>query len=78
MSNVTVTEVEQKAIESLRRLAKKWPDDLVLYSWSGGLHVMKRGDDGRLCMVQSISGITNDGGDPGELEVDQTPDIDWK
>lgn len=68
---VIVSVEEQKAIIALKRLAKKWPNTLSLFSWSGSLCVMKRAEDGRLVDVGSITGIDNDGGDPSSDEVDQ-------
>lgn len=62
---------EEKLIDSLKRLAKKWDKDgkdLILFSWSGHLVVAKMSADttGHFedAIVESISGITNDGGDP--------------
>ena len=54
---------EQRAIKALQRLANKWPETLILFSWSGSLVVMK--ELGHLkAVVGDISGIRNDGGDP--------------
>ena len=69
-----ITEEERKAIASLKRLAKKWPDSLWLFSASGTLCVMKYDEDGRRAVtsvggvdqnycVDTVDGITNDGGD---------------
>ena len=62
---------EEKLIDSLKRLAKKWAkdgNDLILFSWSGNLMVAKMSADttGHFedAVVESIYGITNDGGDP--------------
>ncbi len=63
MLEITVTKEEQKAIASLKRLAKKWPDSLHLFSWSGSLMVMKRKYD-KYITIDKIFGIENDGGDP--------------
>ncbi len=60
---VVITKEEQKAIKELRRCAKKWPETLQLFSWSGNLVVMKD-HDGRRAILGSIHGIQNDGGDP--------------
>lgn len=73
---VTVDELmltldEQTAIRSLKRLAKKWPKTLTLFSWSGSLCVFKL--DGKRTLseatVTKIFGIPNDGGDPNETDV---------
>jgi len=60
---------EEKVIKSLKRLAKKWPKSLKLFSWSGTLCVMDntieldnvRAND---LIFDTILGIPNDGGDP--------------
>lgn len=49
------SEEERKAIASLKRLAKKWPESLWLFSASGSLCVMKALPDGGRAH-------TNDGG----------------
>jgi hypothetical protein len=68
-----LTPEERRAIRTLRRLAKTWPDTLWLYSASGSLQVMQTGPDGehvktsRLGVDQDFVittiGIPNDGGD---------------
>jgi len=67
---ITITKEEQRAIASLRRLAKKWPETLQLFGWSGSLVVMKKTKefyehfpDGAVPVVASINGIHCDGGD---------------
>ena len=37
---------ETSAIASLERLAKRWPQSLMLFSWSGALCVIKLNEDG--------------------------------
>lgn len=72
MSSRDLTDEERKAVKSLERLAKKWPDTLMLFSWSGTLHVMLAEDVERAYMADrgyddaSITtiDIRNDGGDP--------------
>jgi hypothetical protein len=68
-----LTEEERKAIAALHRLAKRWPDTLTLFSWSGSLVVFKSdewnerdmdGIDASDYVTDTIQGITNDGGDP--------------
>jgi len=70
---IELTDDEKKAIASLKRVAKKWPESLWLFSASGSLCVMKYDDNGipyetkSGCMdpdaiVDSID-IPNDGGD---------------
>ena len=78
MPDVIVTEEEQKALRSLLRLAKKWPQSLSLFSWSGTLVAMKDGPDGRGCTIITIPGIPNDGGDPSSDEVNQFPDVEFE
>lgn len=69
-----LTDEERRAIKSLERLAKKWPETLWLFSASGSLEVMRKGEDGQPVMnkygavdqgyiVATIHGIPNDGGD---------------
>ena len=64
---------EKKAIDALRRLAKKWPDTLWIFADGNSLHVTRCGADGEHVMlshggvdpdmiVESIN-IPNDGGD---------------
>jgi hypothetical protein len=67
------TKDEQRAIDALHRLAKRWPKTLWLYSASGDLCVMRLGEDGLRVfaegvfdpdyLVDTIAGIPNDGGD---------------
>lgn len=62
-----LTAEEKQAITALQRLAKKWPQTLVLFSMSGSLVIMDRDD---FCAnsayaeeLARIKGIPNDGGD---------------
>ena len=68
-----LSEDERKAVTSLKRLAKSWPDTLWLFSASGSLCVMKKDGDGEKVhttdggfdstyLVDQID-IPNDGGD---------------
>lgn len=41
-----LTQEERRAISALKRLAKKWPRTLWLFSASGTLNVMRTGEDG--------------------------------
>ena len=64
---------EQKAIDALKRLAKKWPSSLWLFSASGTLHVMRKGSDDEHVVLRhggvdpdyslATVKIENDGGD---------------
>ena len=76
MAYVKITKEEQSAIRSLERLARKWPDSLRMFSWSGSLQITKEDSDGRQATVQGIIGINNDGGDPGD-EINQDAEILW-
>jgi hypothetical protein len=66
-----LTDNERRAIASLRRLAKRWPQSLMLFSASGTLCVMpNNGEDGfretsrdSEQVIETIHGIPNDGGD---------------
>lgn len=53
---------EKAAIASLRRLEKRWPKSLWLFSASGGLHVMKCGANGERRVLASKSGDDSEGG----------------
>lgn len=66
-----LTPEEKRAIATLKRLAKKWPDSLWLYSAGGTLNIMRKIDGKRaFCgaspdsdtIVDTIE-IENDGGD---------------
>jgi len=71
--NDTNEKKEQKASDSLNRIAKKWPETLWLFSASGTLCVMRKGENGE--QVETVGGgidqdyvlstidIMNDGGD---------------
>ena len=61
-----ITIEEAKAIRSLKRLAKKWPRSLRLFSWSGTLCVTKRNSDDIDALITYIENIPSDGGDPQE------------
>ena len=70
-TGVPCTPEEEKVIDSLKRLAKKWDKDgkdLILFYWSGSLVVAKISADttGHFedAVIESIYGIPNDGGDP--------------
>lgn len=76
---MTPTREEQKAIDSLNRIGKKWPKTLWLFSASGTLCVMRKGENGEQVttdigkhggggmdqdyVLATIPGIQNDGGD---------------
>ncbi len=69
-----MTKEERSAINSLERLAKRWPKTLGLFSWSGSLTVIRLDEKGEFplecreymhkAIVCDISGIKNDGGCP--------------
>ncbi len=68
-----ITKEEEKAINALKKVAKKWPKSLWLFSASGTLHVMKKGENGEQVHLNNFSmdpdytitsiDIQNDGGD---------------
>lgn len=73
-----LTKEEQNAINSLKRLAKRWPKSLMLFSGSGELCVLdvnkcqdwpegtpeyKAGGFNPDSILDRIQGIPNDGGD---------------
>jgi hypothetical protein len=57
---ITITPEELAAIRSLKRLAKKWPQSLRLFSWSGTLIVVKRNSDDIDALIAHIPNIPND------------------
>lgn len=71
--DIEPTAEERRAIATLHRLAKRWPESLWLFSASGTLCVMRRRQDGeRACTssgaadpdyVLATINIPNDGGD---------------
>lgn len=70
---VECTAEENKLIDSLKRLSKRWKKDgkdLMLFSWAGSLCVVKKScidmDVFSRGVVEYIYGITNDGGDPDD------------
>lgn len=74
MTPADLSPEETAAIRALRRLAKKWPASLWLFSASGTLYVMRKGAGGEKVHtpgggidpayeVATVHGIENDGGD---------------
>lgn len=63
MEQQPITKQQRNAINSLNRLAKRWPDGIGLYSHSGTLLVVA--SDGMV--LSSILDIPNDGGDAGVI-----------
>lgn len=70
---IEATREEEKAIAALKRLAKKWPKSLWLFSASGSLCVMRKDENGEKVhreggemdpdyCLDTID-IVNDGGD---------------
>lgn len=59
-----LTEEEIRAIKSLERLAKKWPQSLLLFGCNG-ISIRKNGS-GLQHEVAFVSGIPADGGDGGD------------
>lgn len=57
---VELTDEEQKAIASFKRLEKKWPDTLWLFSGGqGGIAVLKKGSDGKKVTTGFGEGFDN-------------------
>ena len=72
-TGVPCTKEENSLIDSLMRLARRWEregKDLMLFSWSGSLKVVKKSALNQAtasideAIVADIYGIDNDGGDP--------------
>lgn len=65
-----LTPDEQNAVNTLNRLAKRWPKTIKLFSWSGTLVIfdaddtLSRPGDTELAVINR--GIISDGGDPGD------------
>lgn len=60
-----LTDDERRAIASLHRLAKGWPQSLKLFSASGSLAVVRtESAPDEFAPLEWIAGIPNDGGDP--------------
>ena len=70
---IDLSKEEKAAIDTLKRLSKRWPESLWLFSASGRLWVMKKDADGKRvelphCGVDPAYVVTdinidNDGGD---------------
>jgi hypothetical protein len=63
------TAEEQRAIQALERLAKRWPRSLTLFNASGTLCVLHTDEHSEShpfgdAIVTTIWGIPNEGGDP--------------
>ena len=69
-----LNEEERAALAALKKLAKRWPKSLWLFSASGTLHLMRKSEIGERCMtpdgyvdqnasVWSTRDVENDGGD---------------
>ena len=74
---ILITTEEAKAIRSLKRLAKKWPQSIRIFSQAGTLIVTKANSHGIQATVAFVEGIPNDGGDPSADELDQHAQIEW-
>ena len=74
---LSITTEEAKAIQSLKRLANRWPQSIGIFSHAGSLVVTKTNALGIQAMITNIPGIPNDGGDPGPDELDQHAQIEW-
>lgn len=57
-----LTKEERNAIASLKRLAKRWPKSLWLFSASGTLNVMKCDEAGEQVMRPEYRGCAGGGG----------------
>jgi len=61
-----LTDAEAKAVRSLKRLAKTWPESIKIFGWSGNLCIMDAEmEAGASAMLDEVYGIECDGGDPG-------------
>lgn len=64
----TLSPDEERAIRSLKRLARSWPQTLKLFSWSGSLLIMDAEQpSSEKAVLDTVSGIPSDGGDPSHV-----------
>ena len=67
---IQLTDEEERAIRSLRRLGKKWPKSLLIFGGSGSELSIRKPDEAGSYGVQrevdSVEGFPNDGGDGGD------------
>lgn len=72
--DLTLNTEECKVVNTLKRLAKKWPSGLWLFCTGNGMNVMRCGDDGEHVYgsntsvdpqyaIDCVEGIDHDGGD---------------
>jgi hypothetical protein len=66
-----LTEDEKRIVRGLKRLAKNWPRDLILFAGDGSSISLRRdpGDGGFIGVeheIAYVNGIRNDGGDGGD------------
>lgn len=62
-----LTSDERAAVNALRRIGKRWPKTIKLFSWSGSLVIFDTDDDLAdpiHSVLATVPGIINDGGDP--------------
>jgi LmbE family N-acetylglucosaminyl deacetylase len=72
----TAPYTDEQAVAALKRIAKRWPKHLTLFSWSGSLTVIDNrhpdydatGAVHEDAIVANIEGIPNGGGDPDHLQ----------
>lgn len=82
MQPVLLTVEEERAIATLKRLAKRWPKTLWLYSGSGVLIVMRCGPDGKHAMLPGIVfpeclGAPHNDQVVGEADADSEEEVPW-
>ena len=58
-----LTAEETRAIQSMKRLAKRWPRSLTVFGQSGSMVIIHTADDPPWRALATISGIPCDGGD---------------
>jgi hypothetical protein len=74
---MTTPYTPEQAVRALQRIAKRWPEGIGLFSWSGTLCVVRLDDaedgggwpHGHFSdnVIETITGIPNDGGDPDSV-----------
>ena len=77
MKDLIPTPEEQRAIATLKRLAKRWPKSLWLFSASGTLTVMRAGPHGKFMHVHDRPAERFCGGLPGYGDVGSGLDPDY-
>jgi hypothetical protein len=80
-NKIILTTKEQEALKRLNSLLKwmtKNTPDLNFFGFAGTFCLIKYGEDGHMCGVESWLEPTCDGGDPPTDLFDQNPEIEYE